>query len=116
MRNKARSFFLATLLLVAIAFAPLVVTTYGYYKIGVSGCVLPQFEPKPAVYCSITIPPREDLTDQEASLTRLLDYGVMVLITFPLAGVPAILTGLLCVYFGVNELLKKRENDLAAGS
>ena len=108
MQGKARSFFLATLLFVAIAFAPLLVTAYGYYKIGVSGCALSRFEPKPTVYCSITMPPREDLTEQEANLTQLLDYGVMVLVTFPLAGVPAIFTGLLSAYFGVKELRRKK--------
>jgi len=108
MRNKARSFFLITLLLVFFAFAPLLVTTYGYYKIGLSGCVVPiGYEPMPAVYCPKSMPPRETLTEQEMELTKLLDYGVMVILTFPLAGVPAILTGLLCVYFGVKQLRRK---------
>jgi hypothetical protein len=55
------------------------------------------------------------LTEQEAYLTGLFDYGVMLLITFPLAGFPAILTGLLCVFFGVKELLRKRKNDFSGG-
>lgn len=109
MRNKARSFFLATLLLVGIAFAPLLINAYGYYKIAVSGCVVSQYEPKHSVYCSIAVPPRDAMTEQEVNLTSLLDYGVIVLLTFPLAGVPAILTGLLCVYFGVKELRRKKK-------
>ena len=109
MKNNARLFFIATITLVFIAFAPLLISTYAYYKIGIAGCVAPQYEPEPSVYCPKAIPLREALTEQEAELTRLLDYGYFFILTFSFAGISAIMTGLFTVYFGVKELQRKKK-------
>lgn len=104
-----RALFLATVVLTSIAIAPLLINAYGYYQMGISGCILPQNEPKPTVHCSPIIPSRNGtVTQQESKITQLLDYSMLALITIPLAGVPAFATATLCLFFGVKELLRKR--------
>jgi hypothetical protein len=107
MTIRPQTLLLLTILFAMIAVGPIAVSSYGLYRIGASGCVLP-YEPKPVPECDIAVMHNGIFTEQERYLSSLIDFGFFGLITIPLAGVPALILGVLAAERYVVLLLRKR--------
>lgn len=99
MLKNTRTMFHATVILFLIAVAPIIVAHYGYHQVGISGCKIDPFEPKPGVHC--------DNVQDEPRIQYLLDFGVFSLITVPLAGTPAVCLLALTVYTGIRDMKRR---------
>lgn len=85
-------------LLVFLAFLPLLISMYGHFLIGASGCMVPYaYEPKPAVVCNMPLIRVGTMSEQEVYLTQLIDIGILSLLTIPFLGLAAAVIGLYIV-------------------